>query len=54
MTLREPSFLYRAHGRLTIRMFDGRPFTWRHRAALGVVRWCLNRIEMTRRFGWPW
>lgn len=34
-----------AHGRLTTRMFDGRPWTFRHRVALHMVRACLDELD---------
>jgi hypothetical protein len=40
-------FLYRAHGRLTTRMFERTPprLRWYERVALAVVRAALHRIQ---------
>lgn len=52
--MRTPKILYRWHQQLTCRMFDGRRLGVEHRAALAVVRWALNRFELTQMFGRPW
>ena len=44
--MRTPKVLYAAHGRLTQRLFGGRPFRAHHRVALAAVRWTLDRFEM--------
>lgn len=40
-----PKVLYRIHGALTMRMFDGRGLRIRHAIALGTTRWLLDRFE---------
>ncbi len=49
-----PQFLYSLHGNLVERMFDGRGMRRRHRVALALVRWTLDRFELFFAYGRPW
>jgi hypothetical protein len=42
--VKAPGFLYVAHAKLVERMFDERGFHRRHRVALALVRWTIDRF----------
>lgn len=41
-----PRWLYKLHGDIVVREFDGRGMRWRDHAALAAVRWVLDRFEL--------